>query len=456
MSYSSYSHYEHSSSAAASRPQSAETVSRHLNRQHAPKGTKGAKGSLADYTLVHAGHQVRIGPVAFWIVVGTLVIMGVWSIATGTYFAFREDVLTRLIGRQAEMQFAYEDRIAELRAQVDRITSRQLLDQEQFEQKLQALLRRQKTLEQRSSVISGSDVLTTGSIKPARIAPRKPVKPTPISDTVIFTAPPDREARLWSRELDANATRFASNAMRGGLEGILTRVSLSLDKVDRRQIAALTDMEEEADTKVRRIGGVLADLGISIGKGSAGGATGGPYIPLKAPRSGDSAFVRQIYRINVARAQLNRDTQTLASVPVRKPVVGEVDMSSPFGMRMDPFLGGAAIHAGVDLRGDSGDPVRVTANGRVTRAGWAGGYGNMVEVDHGNGLSTRYGHMSKIEVKVGDHVHLGQTIGRIGSTGRSTGPHLHYEVRVHDKPVNPQKFLRAGLRLGHEVLGANI
>jgi murein DD-endopeptidase MepM/ murein hydrolase activator NlpD len=143
-------------------------------------------------------------------------------------------------------------------------------------------------------------------------------------------------------------------------------------------------------------------------------------------------------------------------VPVRKPIVGEVDMSSPFGMRMDPFLGGPAIHTGIDLRGDTGDPVRVTANGRVTRAGWAGGYGNMVEVDHGNGLSTRYGHMSKIEVKVGDRVKIGQTIGRIGSTGRSTGPHLHYETRIDDKPVNPQKFLRAGLRLGHAVLGANI
>ena len=103
------------------------------------------------YTLSHGGRQVRIGPVAFWIVVGTLVIMAVWSIATGTYFAFREDVLTRLIGRQAEMQFAYEDRIAELRAQVDRITSRQLLDQEQFERKLNVLLQRQATLEQRTA-----------------------------------------------------------------------------------------------------------------------------------------------------------------------------------------------------------------------------------------------------------------------------------------------------------------
>jgi murein DD-endopeptidase MepM/ murein hydrolase activator NlpD len=408
--------------------------------------------------LVHAGRQVRIGPVAFWIVVGTLVIMAVWSIATGTYFTFREDVLTRLIGRQADMQFAYEDRIAELRAQVDRITSRQMLDQEQFEQKLQALLKRQSALEQRTSAITG-DALTTGSIKPARIAPpeaRKPVKPSPINDTVIFTAPPDREARLQSREPQINPTRLASGGNTNSLDGILARVSLSLDKVDQSQIATLTDMEEQADTKARRIGSVLADLGVNVGKlPPAAAGVGGPYIPLKIPK-GHGAFERQLYRINLARAQINRYTQTLVSVPVRKPILGNVDMSSPFGMRMDPFMRGPAIHAGIDLRGDSGDPVRVTANGTVTIAGWNGGYGNMVEVNHGNGLSTRYGHMSKIEVKVGQHVAIGQTIGRIGSTGRSTGPHLHYETRIDGEAVNPQKFLRAGLRLGSGILGSNI
>lgn len=451
MSYSSHSHYEHSGHAAASRHQSAETVSHHLNRKHAPRG------ALADYTLVHAGRQVRIGPIAFWIVVGTLVIMAVWSIATGTYFTFREDVLTRLIGRQADMQFAYEDRIAELRAQVDRITSRQMLDQEQFEQKLQALLKRQSALEQRTSAITG-DALTTGSIKPARIAPseaRKPVKPSPINDTVIFTAPPDREARLQSREQQINPTRVASGGSANSLDGILARVSLSLDKVDQSQVATLTDMEEQADTKARRIGSVLADLGVNVGKLPAAAGIGGPYIPLKIPK-GHGAFERQLHRINVARAQINRYTQTLVAVPVRKPIIGNVDMSSPFGMRMDPFMKGPAIHAGIDLRGDTGDPVRVTANGTVTIAGWNGGYGNMVEVNHGNGFATRYGHMSKIEVKVGQHVAIGQTIGRIGSTGRSTGPHLHYETRIDGEAVNPQKFLRAGLRLGSGILGANI
>src|SRR5204863_492242 len=158
------------------------------------------------YAIVHAGKQVRIGPVVFWIVVGTVTVLGMWSAATATYFAFRDDVLTRLIARQAEMQYAYEDRIAELRAKVDRTTSRQLLDQEQFDQKLDQIMRRQTTLESRATALGAMpDTSATGSVRPqARTgAADQPTagtpKPSPISDTVIFVAPPDREARLESR-----------------------------------------------------------------------------------------------------------------------------------------------------------------------------------------------------------------------------------------------------------------
>ena len=115
-------------------------------------------------------------------------------------------------------------------------------------------------------------------------------------------------------------------------------------------------------------------------------------------------------------------------------------MSSGFGMRMDPFLRSPAMHTGLDMRGDTGDPVRVTANGTVTIAGDNGGYGKMVEVDHGNGFATRYAHLSAIDVKVGQAVKIGQIIGKIGSTGRSTGPHLHYETRVDGEAVDPQKY----------------
>src|SRR5262245_19262179 len=132
----------------------------------APANYAAAARAWAGYTLTHAGRQLRLGPIAFWIVVGTLVIMGVWTITTATYFAFREDVLTGLISRQAEMQFAYEDRIAELRAQVDRISSRQLLDQEQYEQKLEGILRRQSALESRAKALNAMpEPAVTGSTK---------------------------------------------------------------------------------------------------------------------------------------------------------------------------------------------------------------------------------------------------------------------------------------------------
>jgi murein DD-endopeptidase MepM/ murein hydrolase activator NlpD len=399
-----------------------------------------------DYTFAHAGRQVRIGPVAFWIVVGTLVIMGVWSIGTGTYFAFRESVLTGLMARNASMQTAYEDRIAELRAQLDRMSSRQLLDQEQFEQKLGALLKRQSVLEGRAAALSG-DALTTGSIRPA--APDVPLrrKTSSITDTIIFSAPPDREARLVSREITRAPVQIAAEQRQpGGVAGMLSRVALSLDKVEQQQSRVLAQAEEKIDGTARRVRSVLDDLGVDV-KSSPHGV-GGPFVPLKPPTASASAFDRQLYRVNVARAQLDQYSQALVTVPLRKPVSGEIDMSSPFGVRMDPFLRRPAMHTGLDMRGEVGDPVRATASGRVTIAGREGGYGNMVEVEHGRGLATRYGHLSEIDVKIGQHVRIGEVIGRIGSTGRSTGPHLHYETRIDGEAVDPQKFLRAGVRLG--------
>jgi murein DD-endopeptidase MepM/ murein hydrolase activator NlpD len=422
-------------------------------RGNAAAHTDAPAPAQSGYTLVHAGKQVRFGPVVFWIVVGTVTLMGLWSAATATYFAFRDDVLTRLIARQAEMQYAYEDRIAELRARVDRATSRQLLDQEQFDQKLEQIMRRQSALESRATAL-GAIPDVTGSIKPSRgIASEgssATPKPSPISDTVIFVAPPDREARLESRApivAGPPPSRFAK--AHGGVDNVLVRLSTSLDQVESRQLAALNSYQDGMESRVRRLRGVINDLGLDMAQLEAAvprAAMGGPFVPVKL--SADSgAFDRQLYRINITRAQVDRLNRTLALVPYRKPVIGEVEFTSGFGVRSDPFLGRPAMHTGLDFRAAMGDPVRATANGKVVSAGWSGGYGRMVEIDHGNGLSTRYGHLSEIGVKIGDVVKIGQVIGEVGSTGRSTGPHLHYETRIDGEAVDPQKFLRAGVRL---------
>jgi murein DD-endopeptidase MepM/ murein hydrolase activator NlpD len=273
-------------------------------------------------------------------------------------------------------------------------------------------------------------------------------KPSPISDTVTFVAPPEREARLNSRGLPAATTRVAAKKTKGGIEGALARLEESLDRVETRQASALNSLEESYDSKARRMRSILADLGVDLRKvGPAERGVGGPFVPFTLPNQA-SGFERQLYRVNVARAHVDRLHRTINAVPIRKPVTGEIDLSSNFGVRMDPFLRSPAMHTGLDFRGSTGDPARATAAGTVTSAGVNGGYGKMVEIDHGNGFSTRYAHLSEIEVRVGNAVRSGQIIGRIGSTGRSTGPHLHYETRIDGEAVDPQKFLRAGLRLG--------
>src|SRR5437588_1161743 len=369
-----------------------------------------ARDAPHGYTFTHAGRQVRLGPVVFWIVVGSVTILAMWSAATATYFAFHDDVLTRLIARQAEMQYAYEDRIAELRAKVDRTTSRQVLEQEQFVQKLEQIMRRQTALESRATALGGMPDVT-GSIRtPSRgAAASEPAlsgtpKPSPISDTVIFVAPPDREARLESRAPIVPTPQPNQFARNRGVDNVLVRLQTSLDQIEGRQLAALNAAEDGMESRVRRMRGVFADLGLDMAQLEAAtprAGVGGPFVPIRlAPDA--TAFERQLYRINITRAQVDRLNRTLALVPYRKPVVGEVEFTSGFGVRSDPFLGRPAMHTGLDFRAQAGDPVRATANGKVVSAGWSGGYARMVEIDHGNGLSTRYGHLSEIDVKVGD------------------------------------------------------
>ena len=195
---------------------------------------------------------------------------------------------------------------------------------------------------------------------------------------------------------------------------------------------------------------VLSDLGVDLAKTPAGAAVGGPFVPLKAPRSGASAFERQLYRINVARARDQPYAHTLVAVPVRKPVIGEVDMSSPFGMRMDP-VPRPARH-----------PYRHRPARRNRRTGARHRHR---QSDHRRPRRRLRQHgrdrprqraCHPLRPSVGNRREgrpircaSAQTIGKIGSTGRSTGPHLHYETRINGEAVDPQKFLRAGFRLGN-------
>ncbi len=420
--------------------------------------SSGTREKLSAYTFAHGGRQVRFGPVVFWIAVGTVTLLGAWSAATATYFAFRDDVLTRLIARQANMQYAYEDRIAELRSRVDRTASRQLLDQEQFERKLDEIMRRQAVLESRAVALDAiSDVSVTGSVKGSvrkagnAVRSSQVEKPSPINDAAAFETLPDQDISPDSRKPANTGPKPVPLPDVTGEAKKLLRLESSLDRVERRQVAELGSIADGMDSRLRRMRGVFSDLGLSTARMATATlypGTGGPYVPVTL-RSGSGPFERQLHRVNLTRAQIDRLDRALALVPYRKPVTGELEFTSGFGVRADPFVGRPAMHTGLDFRAAAGEPVRATANGKVITAGWTGGYGRMVEVDHGNGLSTRYGHLSAIGVKIGQSVKAGHVVGDVGSTGRSTGPHLHYETRINGEAVDPQKFLRAGTRLNN-------
>jgi murein DD-endopeptidase MepM/ murein hydrolase activator NlpD len=156
-----------------------------------------------------------------------------------------------------------------------------------------------------------------------------------------------------------------------------------------------------------------------------------------AAAKGDAGY----HALFLAWKRLDQLQQGAMAIPSQRPVQ-DAKLSSGFGVRSDPFRGAAAMHAGVDLPGPIGTAIYATADGYVGRAGWANGYGNLVELEHGRGLETRYGHLSAILVQPGQRVRRGDLIARMGSTGRSTGSHLHYEVRMDGHAINPIPFLQ--------------
>lgn len=181
--------------------------------------------------------------------------------------------------------------------------------------------------------------------------------------------------------------------------------------------------------------------------------------PLIAPRAFSSLFrqplgmefdqtLQDFVQTQTAVAELRtnwgKQLDWLQTLPTGLPVRGDYRISSGFGIRNDPFTGGLAMHEGLDFTANTGTQVIATAKGKVTRSGWDFGYGNVIEVQHAEGFSTRYAHMSKRIAQVGDTVERGTVLGEVGSTGRSTGPHLHYEVFIRDRVINPAQVLPLG------------
>jgi murein DD-endopeptidase MepM/ murein hydrolase activator NlpD len=273
-------------------------------------------------------------------------------------------------------------------------------------------------LEERQALLEGVAETHFGidteamAAQPAPAATDAPAAAEPLKTSAIDPNLPP-EAQTLAR-LEARQERFASR--------LLTAVNIRAANA------------EEA----------VAKLGLNptaIVRGAAAGR-GGPFIPYKGRLGKAKALGPSFAALEGALFRMEVLERTLVAVPSGNPA-DVLMMSSGFGYRSDPFTGAGAMHAGLDFRGPIGTPILAAAPGRISFVGQKSGYGNVVEVDHGQGILTRYAHLSGFTSKVGAQVAAGQQIAKMGSTGRSTGSHLHFEVRLNGVAVNPRRFLEA-------------
>jgi len=217
----------------------------------------------------------------------------------------------------------------------------------------------------------------------------------------------------------------------------------ALARIEARQLAFVEKLTRYADRRSERSAAAIRKLGLdpkAMVRSASRAAMGGPLVKLATNR--DGSIDPRFERLGLSLARMEALDRSLAGIPQYRPAAVEM-LTSSYGFRRDPFTGESAMHSGLDFRGPVGAAIYAAAKGRVSYVGQKSGYGNVVEISHGNGLVTRYAHMSKFHSRVGQEVAAGDVIGAIGSTGRSTGPHLHFEVRVNDRAVNPRPFLEA-------------
>lgn len=217
----------------------------------------------------------------------------------------------------------------------------------------------------------------------------------------------------------------------------------ALARIEARQLAFVEKLTRYADRRAERSASAIRQLGLnpdSMVRAAGRQAMGGPFQRLAI--ASDGSVDPRFQRLGLSLARMEALDRSLAGIPQYRPANVEM-LTSSYGVRSDPFTGEATMHSGLDFRGPLGAPIYAAAQGRVSFVGTKSGYGNVVEISHGNGLVTRYAHMSAFRSRVGQQVAPGDVIGAIGSTGRSTGPHLHFEVRLNDRAVNPRPFLEA-------------
>lgn len=393
-----------------------------------------------------------------------------WIAFASVNVVFKEQIIAAKDRRYVKMQGAYEERLAQLQSSYDELNGQLVITEERFLATTHQLEEKHKQLAalmtQRQTASSQLDTMrrryaatTSGQNEAANEGNTVLMRVDGASegpDIANITARPERTADLEPFIIDSSeGIDFAGLA--GSAEGdnaVVSRIDTRLAEIDTAQQSLINNVEEVTDRRVRELKSIISMTKVVDPEellertADGGSAQGGPFIDLAdsdalAGGGDESAFAKQLFRVSQNLKKVADLEESIAGMPLASPLVSYRKTSS-FGPRRDPFNGRMAFHSGEDMAAYYGAPVYSPAAGKVTYAGWKGGYGRVIEVDHGNGFRTRYGHLGKISVKTGQEIAFREVLGKVGSSGRSSGPHLHYEVWFDGTVRNPSKFIEAG------------
>jgi len=427
----------------------------------------------------------------------SLIFLG-WVAFATVNVIFKDRIITAKDRRYQEMQAAYETRLTDLQISYDELNGALAVASDKFKATADTLETKQNAIanflnrkaqvetgigaehaapplpEERAvgasmdeaspaNVPAGAQNSVTGdaeadggstlTVMPEPVAPQPRIAKPEHASLVdrAFTKLRHMAASLFAHPAENPTTLSVALSHYPGLR-VLDQETARISAMGGSETLLMSETKDALSNDVAGLRNVMRRTGIDPAKFELQIATnegaGGPEIPfdrVEVDGLNDSSFNSAYLQASAVLNQLGGLSQEMRHIPLSLPVnAGEFDLSSGFGPRLDPFTGRYAFHSGMDFAGPWGTEVRATAAGTVIFAGDRGGYGNMVEIDHGMGLHTRYGHLSTIGVRVGMKVDKGTAIGRVGSTGRSTGPHVHYEVWYDDLVRNPRNFIEAG------------
>ncbi|MFN3626353.1 MAG: peptidoglycan DD-metalloendopeptidase family protein [Parvibaculum sp.] len=396
-----------------------------------------------------------------------------WVAYSSVNVVFKEQIIAAKDRRYVKMQSSYEERMARLQSAYDELNGQIIITEERFLATTRQLEEKHEQLamlmSQRQSARSTLETMrrnyaetvsgqTIASANGNTVLMRVDGAGEGGSEVVHTTARPQQQTTNLERfviETPQDSATIDIAELAGRAERpneVVAQIDARLAQLDHAQQGLINNVEELTDRRLRELKSIVSMTKVVnpddlLKRSASKTAQGGPFIELVGGldlAGGDeSAFAKQLFRVSQNLRKVADLEESIARMPLAEPLV-HYRKTSSYGSRRDPFNGRMAFHSGEDMAAPHGTKVFAPGAGTVTFAGWRGGYGRVVEIDHGNGFKTRYGHLGSMNVRVGQKIAFRDVIGKVGSSGRSSGPHLHYEVWFDGIVRNPSKFIEAG------------